>query len=85
VDRTRLPAIIHNNEIIYDLNQITNYICMTYGKEDLLGTDMFQKVRFITIQAQVCEIQEIYSLKLVWVIRFFSNFVKTINSSMLEG
>lgn len=39
-----LPAIIHNHEIVYELNQVMNYICITFNREDLLGVDLFQKV-----------------------------------------
>jgi hypothetical protein len=44
INKNDLPAIIHNNEVISELNQIMNYICLTYEREDLLGVDLYQKV-----------------------------------------
>jgi hypothetical protein len=46
INRCNLPAIIHNSEIVCDLNQITNYICLTFQREDLLGVDLYKKVPF---------------------------------------
>ena len=45
INKSDLPAIIHNNQIIYELNQVMNYICYLSNREDLLGVDIYQKVR----------------------------------------
>jgi glutathione S-transferase len=44
VNQNKLPAIIHEGEIIYELNQIMTYICRAFDREDLLGSTIEQKV-----------------------------------------
>jgi glutathione S-transferase len=44
VNQNKLPAIIHEGEIIYELNQIMTYICRAFDREDLLGNTIEQKV-----------------------------------------
>lgn len=54
INKNDLPAIIWNNEIVYELNQIMNYLCMVFQREDLLGADLFQKVPISTILGACC-------------------------------
>jgi hypothetical protein len=45
INKNDLPAIIHDGLIIYELNQVMNYICIAFRREDLLGVDIRQKVK----------------------------------------
>jgi hypothetical protein len=45
INKDDLPAIIHHDHIIYELNRVMNYLCITFQREDLLGVDIRQKVK----------------------------------------
>jgi glutathione S-transferase len=39
-----VPALIHDGEVITELNQIVTYVCRAFDREDLLGITLQQQV-----------------------------------------
>ena len=39
-----VPALIHDGEVISELNHIVTYICRAFDREDLLGVTLQQQV-----------------------------------------
>lgn len=44
IERSQLPVLIHNNQVIEGLFTIVGYTCQKYNKLDLYGSNIFIRV-----------------------------------------